>query len=316
MNLSLANIRSARSLQSAFDKSVQLRLVDAPSPPEKGKHLKTRVKEALTHTGHSALLAKITYCQRGALCSSVYCMTCHKRLTNHFEQALIGYVARSNLIDFQVRSRFRYATVICEVTTMSLDAVKSAMDRARLNMKAVHRSYGNLWYHGAFDLELIRPSMLGQHKADTVGEMVKNGLSMPLNADETYVLVHFHAVVDTGLYGVNHLKERFVSQFGQAPRQIRLDSLYQDQMLDESFAKISNYAYKHEWKFKSSLDPKEIGPIFYIPPSEMSFLISLYDHVKGHNGRGLVINCKSKIDTNDYRNDLRFLDMDYLNDST
>lgn len=306
MSFSILNLKNTRSLESIIDAANRIPSTDEIASGQNGKHLKTRVKEALTHTGQTALLAKITGCQRGALCSSVYCTTCHGRWTKQFRDAVERYMKKTGMNDAQARARLRYATVICEVTALSPAAVRKAMDRARAKMKAVHRHYRKLWYHGAFDLELIRPDLLGEHKFETIKEMAEIGLSVPQKAGETYVLVHFHALIDTGEYA-NGVRSRINMQFGQASRQVRLDSLYKDRPLDESFAKISNYAYKHEWKYKSSFDPKEIGLLAYLPAKELSFLISLYDDLKGTNGRGLGLNGKPKPDPIEYNNELVFV---------
>jgi hypothetical protein len=251
-----------------------------------GKHLERSVRGALASIGATSLANKIANCGRAAVCSSLYCRKCRSRAASKMEQRLQGRfrtALRSN--PKLLQERWRYLTVLCEVTEFKVGNVKAAVTRARTVLRALKRKFPKLWMQGAFEFELVDLDDM-QSTEDAEFSVKKRTLLAMLDGDEAKfvgkkILVHYHAVVDLGDCASGEIGDWFRKRYPSHSRQIELKETRSKQDVEDKLRKIASYGFKNRLRYNKSFITSGYETGSYFTNEDAGKLIKLYDQFIG-----------------------------------
>lgn len=245
-------------------------------------NIQKRVNDALCCCREYGLAKKIRDCDVGKLCSSVYCQSCrdraatslYKRFRFHFDGELDGDVAIA-------QRRLRYLTVLCELTTVDIDAIKVAVVQARKGLNAYKRRYSSIWVMGAFEFELVDLKFAERIKKKTLNELNETEASLQ-------VLVHFHVLVDIKNYEESEMKI-WLEKKWPGSRRVAIQETIESQPIDEKLTKIASYGFKNRVRFNNSFKTDGYADGNLFTNRQLSDLVSIYDGVGNKGYSSLLI---------------------------
>ncbi|MGH2478040.1 MAG: hypothetical protein ACRED7_12330 [Stellaceae bacterium] len=253
----------------------------AESPVQSEKHLERNVNVALRSIGDHKLANKIRDCGRGKVCSSLYCRKCRNRVAAAMEQRLWDYFRKALKGNAgRLQHRWRYLTVLCELTALDAKSVKRAAERARAVLKAFHRRYKDIWLRGAFEFELVDLDYMSVTEDEEVSIKMQTLLAM-LDTDKSRfagkkVLVHYHAVLDIGKYDEKPIRAWLALRYPKHNRLVRMQLTNRGQSVDEKLRKIASYGFKNRLRYNKSFVTSGYETGEYFVNKDAGKLISLY----------------------------------------
>ncbi len=247
---------------------------------------------------------KIENCRKGAVCSSFWCSRCRHRAAKGLEGRLREYVA-GEFGDDQLGAEKRLVFVtplfgLCSV--YDVRRVRGVLSEARKNLKALKRVFPQLWYQGAFELELIDVKALmesaGAYEikkrtiACLLGQSRAWAAEKLIGCDRPQVLVHAHLVMD--LRGVDREKVRdwLRHKYDKSPRQIEVRGIWPDQTLDDLCNKVGAYPFKSRTQYNFTFEAQGYIDGSYFSDTELANLVLLHHGICCNGYKNLLIGSK------------------------
>jgi hypothetical protein len=261
-----------------------------------GREIRKRVITALYKEGdiEGLILAdRIKQCGRGALCGSVYCMDCRGRAAKGLKDRLSDRILlRFGNDEASARDELRYVTVLCELTEFNLDSVKSAVTRARTDLKAMKRRFPDIWIQGSFEFELIDMKLLGQSgamiKLETLAAMMDLDVSKSKSLGHR-VIVHFHVLVDLNSVRDEAFKKWVRDRWSKHNRQTDVKRIRKNQKLSDMIAKVSDYGFKNRSQYNLSFETLDFKKGKWFKDADLGRLAAIYDGIGKRGYSSLLI---------------------------
>ncbi|MCP4780401.1 MAG: hypothetical protein GY877_06500, partial [Hyphomicrobium sp.] len=266
----------------------------------------TRTLKTIKSPGAFSLALKMENCWKGAVCSSFWCPRCRHRAAKGLEGRLRDYVLREFGEDqSEAQKRLVFVTPLFGLASVH-DArrVKGILREARKDFKALKRAFPELWYQGAFELELIdfRALMMeegaNQVKRETIGNMLgwktEEARGKLLNCFTPLVLIHAHILMD--LRGVDREKVRdwLRGKYSKSPHQIHLKGIRADQTLEALCLRVGSYPFKDRVQFNMSFESQGYRDGGYFSDKELAGLVMLQDKICSNGFKNLLVGSKSR----------------------
>lgn len=305
-----AELKSTRTDQFTYLKRI--------APVDGSKRTKTVVQQALRASGDNDLADRIGCCRRGAYCSSIYCKLCRERYAHALHQRLAARAEERHRNQHNsVYRTFRHLTVIFDVVDLrsqefgaaiaatrgrraeiaGLTAVKSALEQARRETKAMRRRFPQLWMQGAFEIEVIDTGTLYSMASDTRKARLIRALiarrQNPEEAARTQVIVHCHCAVDVADVDADEF-HHWVHERWSLPHQARLSMTYHPdkQSLEAKLYKLASYCFKNRLAYNFSDETSGWEDSERIPYGELADMVRIYDRLGGKGLNGWLLGCK------------------------
>ncbi|WP_043744178.1 hypothetical protein [Paramagnetospirillum magneticum] len=183
------------------------------------------------------LAAGLTACSTRSPCNQPFCPMCrHARQAKFANQVKARFAAVP-------QDRLLFLTVLLSV---HYDA--GQIDAALV--KSFKRKFRNLLFHqnktaaipvrmsGAFEIEAMCAD-LSAHKAVALAP-----LGHDKTRQDTFFLLHFHAVIDRGSLSQDQLRSLLIKKHFPHSYQVRLQATHSDKTTEENLAKIAGYMLK------------------------------------------------------------------------
>jgi len=183
--------------------------------------------------------------------------------------------------------------------------VKGVLREARKDLKALKRAFPQLWYQGAFELELIDFRALmncegaNQVKRQTIGEMLGGwreewAESRRLHCYTPLVLIHAHFLMDLKGADRERVGEWFRGRYDKSPHQIHIKGIRSEQTLDELCWKVGSYGFKDRVQYNMTFDAQGYREGGYFSDKELARLVLLHDQLCKKGFKNLLIGSKGK----------------------
>lgn len=247
----------------------------APSIPGRGAHHRTRIQHALTVTGFPDHLERINNCSKNRRCNSTYCSKCRVRHVREHTNRMIGlhrslYGNNDNL----ARNNLRFVTILHELRRLDITEIRDSLTRSKSSFTSVRRSFPGLRFEGRFEVEavdtkVIFNSDLCPQKTRALLDLNDGNRSV---ANRDMALVHSHALVLLGNNNPESVRERLTAKF-PGRYAVKIDKLYEDQLVEESIRKICSYLLKDRVFYNNHMRTDGYKEGRYIEDSSLSFLI-------------------------------------------
>jgi len=253
-----------------------------------------------------SLAWKIENCRKGQVCSSLWCPRCRHRAAKGLEGRLLEYVT-TEFGDDQVAARERLVFVTPLFGLVSLyDArrVKGVLREARKDFKALKRAFPQVWYQGAFELELIDFRALmtsegaNQVKKQTIAEMMgwkeECAETRQLFCYTPLVLIHGHLLMNLRGADRERVREWFRSRYDKSPHQIHIKGIRSEQTLEELCWKVGSYPFKDRVQFNMTFEAQGYGEGGYFRDKELANLVLLHHQLCRNGFKNVLVGSKSK----------------------
>ena len=268
-----------------------------------------RAIRALREIGSSEALNlawKIENCRKGQVCSSLWCPRCRHRAAKGLETRLLEYVKGEFGCDHvAARERLVFVTPLFGLCSVH-DArrVKGILREARKDLKALKRAFPEVWYQGAFELELIdfRALMTSEGAnqvkrrtiADMLGWRAECAETRQLFCYTPLVLIHTHFLMDLKGADRERVGEWFRGRYDKSPHQIHIKGIRSEQSLEELCWKVGSYGFKDRVQFNMTFESQGYRDGGYFSDKELGRLVLLHDNLRCNGFKSLLVGSKSK----------------------
>jgi hypothetical protein len=181
---------------------------------------------------------------------------------------------------------------------------KGVLREARKDLNALKRAFPQLWFQGAFELELIDFQALmtsegaNQVKRRTIAEMLgweeQMWASRRLQLYTPLVLIHAHLLMDLNGADKEEVKDWLRERYNKSPRQFEVRGIRPDQTLEELSWRVGSYGFKDRVQFNMSFESQGYRDGSYFSDKELGGLVSLHDQLCRNGIKNLLIGSVGK----------------------
>ena len=268
-----------------------------------------RAIRALREMGTSEALDlawKMENCRKGQCCSSLWCRRCRHRAAKGLEGRLLEYVTGEFGDDREAaRKRLVFVTPLFDLASVyDVRRVRGVLREARRDLKALKRAFPQLWFQGAFELELVDFRALmtsegaNQVKRETIAEMLgweeEWGASRRLHCYPPLALIHAHLLMDLRGADRERVRDTLRGKYDKSPHQIHLKGIRSEQKLEELCWKVGSYGFKDRVQFNMTFEAQGYREGGYFSDKELAGFVSLHDQLCKNGFKNLLIGSKGK----------------------
>lgn len=286
-----------------------------------GRHVKTKVQDALSSCDNDVLANTIKQCSKSTKrCQSMWCARCRTAVSNSLYnkikkrsldaesvyKTLHGTIdpASKSFNDY-MNSEHRHVSGYVGLFSLDNESVIDGLkfDRKRWKKIKERNHTTKFWITGNYELELVNFHLLinsantGSVKKQKQMEQllpfsIKNGWIK--QSEEIGVLLHWHATTNaksdeiTRAVGDTYFIDG-VRSFKTSESGLYVQSLHKNKSFDENIKKISSYAFKSATKYKHTFVGSDVGNKS-MSESDLNKLITLYHCIQGRNWRSIMFN--------------------------
>lgn len=227
----------------------------------------TLIQSALLESGYASLAKEMAGCKPSKKCRNPYCDSCQRQMfkkQRDKSDKFLWHPYQGN--EAKARENLVFVTILHElvpfdqpddeIVRFPMARVKSAIDEARIQLKAVRRTFKDqINFVGAFELEAVTGLLVCLHPVK--GQVLAQMNGEKIGIGDKFILVHSHFVVDLANFPPHKLtSEPAITQFKArlknewpGKRQVEVSPLYKDKSVHDSLNRLADYPLKFPIKY-------------------------------------------------------------------